>query len=126
MSDFIKIKCTLCGKTIASSPEFDIIECPNCGVCYMRMWKPTFYYKRLTDEQKLRVIKLFQENVYGGELEIRGEYAYIHRDSELAYKIDIATGGVVGGHQCPSTMDKEIFDFCNENELEVLSEKEEK
>jgi len=70
MPDFIKIKCILCGKRLTFSPESGVIECPNCGICYMRMWEPTFYYKYLTDEQKLRVIKLFHEDIYDGKFSL--------------------------------------------------------
>lgn len=110
-----KIKCKCCGEILDIEEDQDEIACPNCYSFHSRRWHIGLNYKKLLRKHKIIMVKKIWD-LYGGELRFGEKYAYINRDNKLAYKIDIDTGIVVGGHQAPDSVENFLFDALNEEE----------
>jgi len=114
-------KCFFCEQIIGVREAQDEAECPACHCYYTRHWHARLNYEKLSLGQKLQAIKKVYE-LYGGELNIGRKYVQITRDGKLAYKIEIETGNIIGGHKAPGFVTDELCETWDEEgvkEVEV-------
>lgn len=114
-----KFKCKCCGEILQIEENQDEISCSNCHIFYRKVWRVGLKYKELSIWQKIIMVRKVHD-LYGGVFRLGKKYAFIHRDNKLAYKIDIDTGIFVGGHHAPGSVEDELFEALNEEEIEEV------
>ena len=112
-------KCFFCGQIIKLREYQDEAECPVCHCYYTRHWHTRMNYEKLSLGQKLQTIKKVYE-LYGGELNIGRKYIQITRDGKLAYKVEIETGRIVGGHMRPGFITEDLEEEWDEEGIKEV------